>query len=663
MSRFVFTLLALLLMMPAHGQHAEGWQSLFERMGDEDDYETPSWDGIYDALSQMADSKRNINIVTRGELEIMPFLDAIQVEAIMRYVHDHGGLASMQELHLIRELSDEAMEMLPYFFFAGDAGGSRDKFPSLGDIVKHGRHNVMLTVDLPTYTRHGDEDGYLGDRYKHSVRYAFNYGGRVQLGLIASKDAGEPFFSHGQGYDYYSGYLMLRRLGRVEQPVVGRYRMSFGMGLVVSTNQLFGKIATLSTLGNGRDRITGHISRSDFNYLQGAAVAVALGRGFHLTAFGSSRHIDGTLDDDGTLSTLVTTGYHRTESEMARKSNTTESMAGMRLNWQHGGWHAGATAMWTGLNRELQPYDGQLYRLHYPAGKNFGNASVDYGYVSSALQLSGETAVDDDGKLATLNNVSWAPTESLTLAAVQRYYSYRYKTLYGRAFSEGGRVQNESGVLASVNWKIVPHLSLLTYADYAYFPWARYQASATSHAWDYLAQLTYSRKQWLVQLRARWRNIEKDNAAKTALVDDREGRLKLTVTYAPKLWTITTQGFCSLSDYKQRSRGWMVNEVVTCNAVRNVRLYANVGYFHTDDYSSRIYAYEHNLLYNFAFLSYYGHGMRWAFSAQARLGQRVTLEGKIGTTNYFDRSCISSGLAQIDHSSKTDIGVQLRLKL
>ncbi len=45
------------------------------------------------------------------------------------------------------------------------------------------------------------------------------------------------------------------------------------------------------------------------------------------------------------------------------------------------------------------------------------------------------------------------------------------------------------------------------------------------------------------------------------------------------------------------------------------------------------------------------------------MGQRWMLIAKLSVTDYFDRDHISSGLQQIDRSSKADLEFQLRLKL
>lgn len=65
---------------------------------------------------------------------------------------------------------------------------------------------------------------------------------------------------------------------------------------------------------------------------------------------------------------------------------------------------------------------------------------------------------------------------------------------------------------------------------------------------------------------------------------------------------------------------------------------ANAAYFHTDDYDSRLYAYERTTLYNFSFPSFFGEGIRGALFLRADISKNLVLIGKAGTTKYFDRN-------------------------
>ena len=230
---------------------------------------------------------------------------------------------------------------------------------------------------------------------RHWLRYQFNDGDYLKLGLVGSNDAGEPFFADGNrwGYDHYSYYLQLRGLGRLESLCLGHYRVSMGMGLVMNTQTSFGKVALLQTLGRSQTTLRAHASRTD-NYLQGAAATIRLSRHFSLTGFFSYRPMDGTLNKDGTISSILTSAYHRTAGEMAKKHNLEALKTGGSLLYTYHGLQLGLNTVYAHLSRRLKPNTALLYRQHYPQGRDFFNMSLSYGYTSARLSLNGETAID-----------------------------------------------------------------------------------------------------------------------------------------------------------------------------------------------------------------------------------------------------------------------------
>ena len=93
-----------------------------------------------------------------------------------------------------------------------------------------------------------------------------------------------------------------------------------------------------------------------------------------------------------------------------------------------------------------------------------------------------------------------------------------------------------------------------------------------------------------------------------------------------------------------------------------LRLSGSFSYFHTQDFSSRIYAYEPGLLYQMSFSSFYGEGIRCALVARSEIGKHLLVIAKLGSTNYFDRSHISTGLQEIATSHQTDLEIQMKWK-
>ena len=114
------------------------------------------------------------------------------------------------------------------------------------------------------------------------------------------------------------------------------------------------------------------------------------------------------------------------------------------------------------------------------------------------------------------------------------------------------------------------------------------------------------------------------------------------------------------------SKGYMVSEHIGWEWKWKKQLKGTLrgclGYFHTSDFASRIYAYEPGLLYQMSFGSYYGEGIRYALVARSEIGSHLLLIAKLGTTDYFDRSHISSGLQEIPRSSQSDLEIQVKWK-
>lgn len=662
----LFSLLFLLgVLMPgvtAQAQNGRPWEATLASLMTAEDMESDTWEDTYDLLCALEQQPLDLNHVSREELEALPFMTERQVEGIMEYLYRYGPMKSMNELRMIRVLDLAQIELLRYFSYVEEER-VETAFPRLADILKHGRHEVMANVRVPFYRRQGDDNGYLGYPYRHWLRYQLSYRDYVKLGVVGSQDAGEPFLANRNkaGYDFYSYYLQVKHLGAIENAVVGKYKLSVGMGLVLNNSFGLGKLATLQQMGRTTSVIRPHASRSQTNYFRGAAATVRLNPAFLLTTFLSYRPVDATLNADGTARTIVGDGYHRTPAEMEKKDNTNVFDAGAHLAYRQGGLHAGVTTLYTHLDRQLVPDTETLYRRHYAQGRDFLNVSADYGYLHPRFALNGETALNRHGAVATVNSLGAQVADGLSLLLLQRFYSYRYTALYARSISEGGHVQNESGVYLGATWQPSPRLRLQAYTDYAYFAWARYGVSQSSYACDNLLTATYTSGSWTLGGRYRLHLRQHDNDTKTGLDNLTEHRGRLTVGWqgGGGLSTATQADAVTTTDSQW---GYMLSQTGACQW-HTLRLSGSAGFFHTTDYAARLYVYERAPLYNFSFPAYYGEGLRLSLMVQTTVARRLTLTAKLGFTHYTDRDVIGSGLQQIDSPSQTDIDLQVRWKL
>ena len=663
MKRLILFCLILCNTIPSVAQQNMTWEECFEQFYAESDINESDKEEIFAILSELAEHPLDLNTATREDLERIPFLNAQQIEDIQAYVYQYHGMRTLGELSMIESLDFQRRQLLSYFVYLSPVSDNKP-FPSLKEILSKGHHTLLFTFKAPFYQRKGDINGYLGYPYSHSFRYNFHYSDYFQLGLIGAQDAGEPFFSNKNkfGYDHYSFYIQLRKLGKIRNLVLGRYKLSFGQGLVINNNLSFGKYAALSTLGRQTNGIRVYSSRSSINYLQGAAATIELAYNLDLTTFLSYRTIDATLTSNGDIKTILNTGYHRTAKEMERKDNASQFTTGGNLNWRCGGLALGLTALFTHFDKVLNPNTNLYYRRYAPSGNDFWNVGINYSYMRKCWSLAGETATSNGGTLATINNISVQVKSNLSLLAMQRYYRHDYTGLFARSFAEGGKIQNESGLLIGANWAVGHGISVMGYSDYSYFSHPRFGSHTASRTWDNVLNIYYTHKVWSLCAGYKLKLREKDDFNKTALINEITQRGRLTWNYKAKTWVSRTQLDISACHNLNNSIGYMASENVTWIPNSWLQLTALLGYFHTDDFASRIYIYERRPLYSFSFPSFYGIGLHYALFARADLSPNLMLILQSSTTSYFDRDKISSGLQQINGSTKSDLELQIRWK-
>ncbi|MBO7645797.1 MAG: helix-hairpin-helix domain-containing protein [Prevotella sp.] len=683
MVRWVFLLLLVIQGNAAIAQQFN-WEQYLTEIYENEEEAAVQEEEAYEHLTELARQPLDINKVGVEELMQIPALDQNQINDILEYRHRYGNLRSIEELAMIESIDRRQRLYLSCFLKVYEEKESMRI-----------AHDVTLTLQTPTYYRAGDMKApaytylgknkyagkYLGDPTQHSLRYSLTVGKDIAFNITGSKSAGEPFGGNGNrwGYDQYAFNVSVRNKGMFKQIVAGHFRGQFGMGLIMNNNFTMGKQGMLSSMGRRLTAFTPHSSTSDSKHMQGLAATIKITNGLSLSAFFSYRHIDATLNADKTISTVLTSGYHRTEIEMAKKNNSTIMTTGAHMGydgrihekgeWQ---WNVGVSAIYSYLNREINPTysktgtvsQGRMYRLYYPYGDRFWNVSADYRLRWRELVFNGETAMDGKGNPATINSITWRSPWGVTFMALQRYYSYQYNALYGSSFGESSSVKNESGLYLGAQWNI-GRIVMDAYSDIAYFPWYKYLVSGSSYSWDNSVMGTLNREKWTFSLRYRLKMKQRDKTkdGKKQLLTKYDHRLRFLALYNKSRWSLRTQvEGCTLS-FDETTKGFILTQSGSYKTSGKLEVYALAAYFNTDDYDSRLYIYERGMKYSFGSTSYYGHGLRAALLVRYDPLKWLTVQGKVGHTRYFDRKTIGTAERLIFSSYCTDIYLQLLLKL
>ena len=629
-----------------------------------------NWENELEELSNRLQEPVNLNSATREQLEQFPFLSDIQIEHLLAYIYIHGQMETIYELQLVEELDRQTIQyLLPFVCIKAINNEPAFRWKTmLKDAGRYGKNEVLTRLDIPFYKRKGYEHTYLGPSVYNSVKYTFRYRDQLYAGGVAEKDAGEPFAAlHNRyGYDYYSFYLLLQNCGRVKSLAVGNYRLSFGQGLVMSTDYLMGKTIYASSFNNRSAGIKRHSSTDEYNYFRGVATTVALTKRLSVSAFYSHRNMDGVVTD-GEITSVYKTGLHRSRKEADKKNLLTSQLTGGNVSYQQNHIRLGITGVYYVFNR---PYEPELtgyskYNIH---GNHFYNLGIDYAYRWRRFSFQGETAIGKQG-WASLNRLQYSPVQDIQFMLIHRFYSYDYWAMYAHSFGEGSTVQNEQGYYVGLETTPFSHWRFFVSFDLFSFPWKKYRINKPSRGTDGLIQATFTpRTNLSMYLKYRYKQKERDltgsKGTLTLPIFHHQLRYRLNYSLNDVFSSRTTLDYNHFhSQDRPATKGYQVTQMIS-SQLPWTRLFADVqgSYFCTDDYDSRVYVSEKGLLYTFYTPSFQGRGFRCAVRLRYELNKHWLFITKFGETIYLNRNEIGSGNDLIYGNKKADIQMQLRIK-
>ncbi|MDR0573073.1 MAG: helix-hairpin-helix domain-containing protein [Tannerella sp.] len=649
-----------------------------EELAEESEENPESIEKLYNDLSFLSENPLNINRITAEQLKELPFLSDLQILNILDYLKKQGEFVSIYELKNIRFLDLETIELILPFVYVGEIDKTRPF--TMKNLLKFGTNEFLLRYDRCLNKKEGYKGvpdsilqqypnrKYVGEPFYTSLRYSYSFDNRLQIGVVAEKDAGEAFWnSYNKGYDFYSAHAFLKDMGKIRTLAIGDYKISFGQGLVISNDFTPSRSSILSQAERKNNGFRRHYSTNENGFFRGVASTISAGK-FDVSAFYSTRKADATADEYA-ISSFKTDGLHRTEGDFEKKRNVRMEAIGGNIRYVSPRFLIGVTALtysFGGLSvePELMPYN-----IFYFRGKRNMNIGADYAWMRRQLVFFGETALSENGALATLNAFQWSASSGLKAIILHRHYDRKYQAFYGNAFSQNSTVQNEDGLYLSMQWAPFVYWRFSGYADFFRFPWIKYGIDAPSSGQEYMIQTDFNRtRNTTISARYRFRQREKNitNGNEVMILPVDQHRIRLQITHKPsEIMTFRTsiEGNVYGDDRSSSSRGWAISQSMgwkSMNPSTQADMY--VAYFQTDDYESRIYSNEKNMLYSFYTPSFYGEGIRLSAVLRYNFTKNLYFSVKAAWTHYYDREITGSGPEEIEGRNKIDLYAQLRWK-
>lgn len=637
---------------------------------------------IIDKLNSLYLNPQNINRLDYADLQDLRLLNDIQINDLLAHRTKFGDLIALEELQSIPSFSIVDASRIKPFLKVGDDQRINLSLPKM---YAQSQHELYLKWGQTVQQKDGfrkDESGqsaYLGDKNKYFLRYRSNYENRLKVGMIIEKDEGEQLFADtiNQGLDYVTAHIHLKDYSSlIKDVIVGDYTFAMGQGLIAHNNFGAGKSAWTTSIKKGGRVLKSYNSVNENAYFRGLATTLGISRNIDLSLFYSQVDRDGnanvdTLNNDTPdifFSSLLTTGNHRTLAEKEDKSRLGLSTYGgiatykwdeLELSLNHM-----STSFSDSLIRSPEPYN--LFRFN---GDQLSNTSLDFNYRYKNVNIFGETSYSSTKGIANITGFLIGLDRQLSLAVSYRYYDKSYNALQPNAFGESSLVSNEEGIYIGMDLAFNRKWKLRAFADFYRHPWLRSRVASPSVGQEYLARLDfYIKRKLLVYLQYNYESKQTnlsvpDVETKLPYVGfqvRQKLRLHLNNKVSKYLELRTRCELVRIHSIEGISWGQMIFQDFIYKPIESpLSFTARFALFDTDDFDSRIYAFENSILYEFSIPAYNGIGFRYYLNLRYDVTRNLTAEFRFART-YRSDSFVGSGREAILGFNKTDLKAQLR---
>lgn len=596
------------------------------------------------------------------DFEVLFFLTPIQVEALLNYRDQYGPVLTAFELAAIDGFTVELAELTGEFVdFSNETTIVKRKFV---------KNELLLRASRLLEEQSGFESGrFEGSPEKLYMRYRYR-SSVLQMGYTAEKDAGESFFakSNPNGFDYNSGFVRWEFGQKRSSLLFGDYVVQWGQGLALWQGFSMGKSTEVERIARFNQGIKAYSSTDENNFMRGIAGDFRFGK-FQFQPFLSLRPFDANADSvDARLifTSFQTSGLHRTASEIEDKNAVDALTGGARFLYNSGRLQIGVQGVHTRYQYPIERSD-DLYNRYLFAGSTITNASVDFRFTLNKFYWFGELAGSSTCGGAGLCGIQYQPVDQLAFSALYRNVSKKYNSPWSSAFSENSRVNDEQGLFLGIKTYPAPYFSVYGYVDFFQYKWIKYTTAAPAKGWEAMIRADYRLAQdWTMYARYFYESKPvklSSSVMRMNLEQIRQSvRLQMKGTLSEN-WEIRTRLERSFYRHDHRSDGIFVSQDISWDSKRASRINFRLAYFKTDDYDSRIYSYEDDVLYQFSIPAFYGDGFRSYLNVKVKICEKIDFWLKGSRTWYLGVDSIGSGDTAIGGSKRSELKLQLRFSI
>jgi hypothetical protein len=661
-------------------------QEIIENFARSEDAEDFSFDASIDDLENLKKRPLDLNKASRGEIAEIVLLSPQQIAELQKYILKHGKLISIYELQAIPLWDVETIKaILPYVKVDESL---QDLHVPIKDLFTKGNTQWVSLYQQQIERSNGyrkpedlNKQFYQGLPFRLQTRFRYTYGTQMSYGFTADKDPGEEFFSgsNRRGFDFYSGHFFIRNRKQLRALVLGDYEVRLGQGLIMWTGFGFRKSPAVMMVKRESPKLRPYTSINEFRFLRGSAFTLGF-KNWEVTAFASYKLLDANVstvaasdtsfNEDEFFSSILETGLHRTQSEIAKRERVSQLTTGGNFSYNKKNWHVGANALYM---RYFTPFvkDKSPYALFDFASQQLVNVSVDYHIIFRNIHFFGENGVCDRGGFGLLNGAMLSLDKRVDMSVVHRYYSKDFQTIYANAFAERSRPQNEHGLYIGMTVRPIRYVQLDGFFDLYMHPWLKYLVDAPSWGNENYFQATVRpNKRSEIYLRYRFETRKRNSPANDLPFDYVVNETRQGLRYHHRFRVtddITISNRVELSFYNIESKksevGYMFYQDIGYKKMGfPLSAHARFAIFRTPSFNTRIFTYENDVLYSFSIPALYGNGIRYYLVLRYSATRWLDFWVRWAQTFRSDVKSIGSGLDQIEGNKRSEVKVQMRVR-
>ncbi|MDP4196173.1 MAG: helix-hairpin-helix domain-containing protein [Bacteroidota bacterium] len=606
----------------------------------------------YETIEYYRNNPLDINKAGIQQLLELPFMDYWLAEKIVDYRSSYGRIFSLSELYSIKEIDKNTInQVVPFLHIESIIDQKTDKntsFTKSADSnikTKERGFSAVFRSRMISFSG-SSQTGEGVSPFRQYNKLTLSYKG-YSFGALTEKDPGENSL-----VDFSSFYFSAKDKDNSRMIILGDYKEEFGQGLVMWGGYNSNKSKEIySSLRNDRN-FHAYTSTNENSFLRGLAACYDK-KSYRLSSFVSYNALDAVVNDSaGYVTSLPSSGYHRTNSEKKNEDKVNELLLGSRVDFRID------SLLSVGILYAHSDYNPSLKLKTMAKETSKSDAySLAYRLLLNNILFSGEVAYCIS-RLSSVLSFALTVTDKMQFLVEYRNFDRASMTIHSS-------VQGGKSSLPGKQTGILTGLKLNTDAGNISLYYEQFKLGSS-----YVNPVGFNGNELLMYYNASIGDMLEGNLRfsvnrKESLGGTNNYRAEIICNVNKALRLKTRFDYCNIISEtgKATDNGRALYEDFFYKVEDKITLNGRFSLYNTDSYDSRFYEYENDLpgVMNSALI--YGKGVKFYMLVKYRLDKSIDISFKYSQDSKRLYSLATEKLYGPDIKESSKLSIQLDVQL